>query len=235
VYKPFENEGIAIHGDAVAGVKKMARAQEVLEQVDQLKSQMVNNRWELADLLEEIHDHDYHRERGFNDFDDYIDQGNFDVGSREARYLIKINRNSKKLEIPRDDLKKVAISKLKEVFTLDPETQSDHIKRLVSAAQEQTLDAVRDEVRSVRGLDPADEFTWRNFRVTRASATEVIDPAIERARREWGDTIDGEGNPKDISEGQAITAICADFNASPDLMKHESEQAVLAEEGPVEA
>jgi hypothetical protein len=104
----------AIHGEAVAG-----RSATVKKQIEKLKLSMGEHRWELADLLSEAHANHYNNDWGFPNFDDYIDNSNFDMSAREARYHIKINNTSKELGIGRDKLNPVAISKLKEIFRLD--------------------------------------------------------------------------------------------------------------------
>lgn len=238
MFKPFETAPFAMHGDAVAGVKAEARATQVLDQLDELKARTTDDIWSMTDLWEEAHDNNYHNVRGFNDFDDYINQSNFEYGAREVRYRIKVNKNSRKVGISRDKFKTIAFSKIKEIFTLNPETDKDHIVRLVEAAKDMSLETVKAEVRAVKGLSTDQELTWRNFQLLRIDAETQVDVAIERIKREYGDTIDVEtGEPKDISDGKALVMLCADKNSEPDYMQHEIEQALEREgsDGSIEA
>jgi hypothetical protein len=196
----------AIHGEVKAG-----RASSVLKQIEKLKTSLSDNRWELAELLSEAHERQYHHEWGFEDFDEYIDQSNFDVSAREARYYIRINNHAKLLAIPRGDLAKVAISKLKEIFTLDPQEHAADIRRLLKLAEKAELREIKDKVRKLKGLSEEEEMTFVNLYVMRSVAEGVIKPAIEEAKLEAGSAQNPDGEYVDISDGRAVEYICTEW------------------------
>lgn len=226
------NKGV-IYGAAT--MSRNARAAKLLDDVDLVKTSLAENRWVLAELMQEIMDNHYHVERGFTDFDTYVDQSNFDVGSREIRYYLRINRVSKQLGITRDELKAVNVSKLKEIFSLDPVKQGDDIVRLVSDAVTMSLEEVRQSVRQLKGSDPETDMAWLNVHVLRRAKEETILPALQKVKLEYGPTMsDVPGQSAEISDGRALEMLCADKLAAPDEELMRLQDAVDAE-GPEEA
>jgi hypothetical protein len=200
-----------------------SRAHEVREQINQLKSNMLENMLDLGELLAESRDNDYPAHWGFSTFEDWLLNSDLEMGKRTAYYLMKIVDTSRALGIPREELKKSKISKLKEIFVLDAKTHAAEIKQLVADSSTQSLDEVRERVGTIREKHGHEPLTWRNFRVT-ASQAEIIDQAVERARNEYGHTIDGDtGELLDISDSKALEIICADFIANPDPVLAEIE------------
>lgn len=199
----------AIHGEAQAG-----RSAKVRKRISELKKSIVSDGWELVEQLDELLDRHYYREEGYDNFDTYIDEGDFEFKSREVRYRIRILRLSRDLGISRSELRLVAISKLKEVFRLDPEKNADDIKRLFVVAKSASLEHIKEEVRKLLGGDDRPEMTFRNFYVVREVATK-IDEAIEVAKLEAGTAEDSEGNEADISDGRALEFICEEWLQDP--------------------
>lgn len=223
----------AIHGEAIAGNK--ARATAVRAEIDKLKTNLSNGRWELAALFSEARSKAFHFDWGYTDFDLYIDESNFDVGSREARYMIKINDLSLQLGVTRDQLNAVAMSKLKEIFSLDPVKQEDEIRTLLDEAKTMSLEKVREAVRALKGGDPETEMTWLNLQVLRRAKEETILPALAKIKLEYGPTMgDVPGESAEISDGRALEYLCAEKNAEPDAELEELQAAADAE-GPGEA
>jgi hypothetical protein len=202
---------VAIYGDKVAG-----RSATVKKQIDALAGRMADTTWELAELLEEVHDNNFWQGYGFDDFDSYVDSDDskFDMSSRQARYLIKINKGAKAIGIPVEALKAVKITKLKEIFTLDPNKFATEMHELVDVAKTESLEEIKERVRLIKGLDGQPEVTWRNFLVTREAA-EIIDQAIERIKREFGDTMNEGGEASDISDGRALELMCGEKLSEP--------------------
>jgi hypothetical protein len=217
----------ALHGEQVAGNE--ARAKTVRVQIESLKNNLAEGRWELAALLSEARLKAFHHSWGFSDFDEYIDQSNFDVGSREARYLIRANDVSLQLGISRDQLKRVAVSKVKEIFSLEADSHAETIKLLLDEAVDLSLEEVRQRVRELKGTDPETELTWLNLQMLRRAKEEVVLPALAKVKLEFGPTMGDE----EISDGRALEMLCADKLAEPDVTLQELQEAA-AEEGPTE-
>jgi hypothetical protein len=188
-----------------------SRATQVREQVKQITKSLSKANLEVAELLAEVIDNGYHVQWGFMSFEEYLDDTQIDLSDREVRYRVRIVKGARALNITHDQLLQSKISKLKEIFSLDTEQYADDIRRLVSESVELSLDEVKAEVRRSKGENGEEEFTFRNFYVTREVATEVIDPAIEAAKIMGGDTIGEGGEPCEPSDSDAIEKICADF------------------------
>jgi hypothetical protein len=219
----------ALHGEQVAGNE--ARAKTVRVQIESLKNNLAEGRWELAALLSEARLKAFHHSWGFSDFDEYIDQSNFDVGSREARYLIRANDVSLQLGISRDQLKRVAFSKVKEIFSLDAEKQKVQIKELLEEAEELTLDEVRKEVKALKGSDPETEMSWLNIQVLSQAKHNTIIPALEKVKMQYGPTMGENGESAMISDGRALEYLAAEKLAEPDVKLQELESAAQEEAG----
>jgi hypothetical protein len=214
----------ALHGEQVAGNE--ARAAEARVRIEKLKNNLADGRWELAALFSEARAKSWHYDWGFTDFDEYIDKSNFDIGSREVRYHIKINDISLQLGITRDQLKAVAISKLKEIFSLDPNKQAEELKALLEEAVDLSLDQVREVVRGLKGSDPETEMTWLNIQVLRRAKEATINPALAKIKLEHGPTMgDVEGQTAEISDGRALELLCAEKLAEPDATLEELKAA----------
>jgi hypothetical protein len=223
----------ALHGEAIAGHD--ARATTVRAAIDLLKNSLGDGRWELAALLSEARTKSLHLSWGFSDFDQYIDQSNFDIGSRECRYLIRAHDVSLQLGITREQLKAVAISKLKEIFSLDPAKQADAIITLVDDAVTMSLEEVRQSVRELKGTDPETELTWLNINVLRRAKEETILPALAKVKLEYGPTMGSDPNTsEEISDGRALEYLCAEKLAEPDAELQRLQEAA-DEEGPGDA
>lgn len=196
-----------IRGERLAG-----RSASVRKRIDLLKESMASNRWELAELLSELLENNYHYDAGFQNFDDFIDQSNMDIGAREARYHIRIHRQALELGISRDQLKRVAISKLKEIFV--PDIQPTDIVRLVKQAETATLDQIRDEVKRLKGAAGVPTFSHRNLLLVEEDALQ-LDEAVEVMKLEAGTAEDADGNSNEISYSRAVALMSVEFMQDP--------------------
>jgi hypothetical protein len=204
------------------------RASVVLSKIQNIKTRMVDQALELAELLSEARANSYHHDWGYENFGDWVENGSgLDLKERTAYYLISIIDKSRQLGITREDLGKSKISKLKEIFSLDADRHPNVIKQLVSASANISLESVRDAVAAIKTQDGQEALVYRTFSFTQSGYELTVKAAIERMMMEYGDTIDSVTKaPIDISPGRAIEMICADYLASPDPL--------LAEEIPVE-
>jgi hypothetical protein len=192
------------------------REVEVFNAVSKMRETLLEDLLFLGDLLSEARRDDHATKLGYTAFGDWLEATGIDMSERQAYYLVRIVDNAKELGIPREQLMQSKISKLKEIFMLDPSSQGDKIKQLVADSSSQALDEVREKVRQTRVEAGEEPLTWRNFKVTQSQA-EIIDEAIERAKREYGHTIDAQTQELvDISPGKAIEMICADYLGNPD-------------------
>jgi len=196
--------------------KSENRAVAVLNEIEVIKKNVVENVFRLGELLSEIRNSAIYQYWGFDNFGKWVEKSGLDMSERQAFYLIRIIENAKTLGIDSNNLKKVKLSKLKEIFTLDPAKDAKEIEFLIEKGKTESLDAIREQVQAIQNGPGEDTYTYLNLKISKKAKQEIIDPAIEIARREYGSTVNLEtGDPVDISLGRAIELICADYKADP--------------------
>jgi|SRR6185312_3383984 len=206
------------------------RAKAVQEQLEATRRNLASNALLMGDLLSEIKHNSYHEHYGCSSFSDWLyNSSSLDMSERTAYYLINIVDTAKQLGIPRKQLEAVKMSKLKEIFTLNPETNGDDIKQLVAAGDAASLEETKNAVVKAKvGDEQFERAVWLNIKLLE-SQREVVKEAIERAKRSCGDTIDPRtGEVAEPSDARALELIAADYLAQPDQMQHELDQ--MAEE-----
>ena len=212
--------------------------ESVRKKVEEIKKSISGRFFDLGELLKEIRDGGYHMTWGFANFGEWLDTSGLDLKERSAYYLIKIIEMGAALNIPREKLESVKISKLREIASLDPKTDGKKIKKLIDSCipdkngNEMSLEDVRQNVAKVRaGDDSIETFVFMTIKVTKTCKEEVIDPAIELLRAQHGDTVDSSGSPQEISPGRAIELILTDYLAGADEAPTAREEAPLPVEG----
>lgn len=140
-------------------------------------------------LLKEYKDNGYFREDGFKSFNEAIDAmhnvGTLEYGARNARHFIAVVEMKDKLGITLDRLREMPISKLREIATI--ENESDQ-RALLEASSEMTTQEVQDTARKLRHKelgrdeDPLKPLTLMFTETQYAFFREVI----ERARGAFG-------------------------------------------------
>lgn len=190
------------------------RAEEVLDQIMNIKSTLMKRSLELGRLLKEARDNHYAQEWGFSRFDDWVEEGSgLDMSARLAYDLIKVVEQSFRLGIPDEALERVKLSKLKVIFTLKAgEMSDDDIRELVTSAE---LMTTKDIAASV-GIAKHQEWVYRNYKFDKTAYEQVITPATERAIREYGDTLGVDEQVTDISDSKAVEIWAASFLAEPE-------------------
>jgi len=191
------------------------RAVEVLEQIGRIKTNLHEGLFDLAELLAEARSKSFHVNWGFARFGDWVEQGSgLDIAARTAYYLICIVEKGKLLGIPRNQLRAVKMSKLKEIFSLDAGTNGETIKQLVGQGQSLSLDEVRNAVNQVKtgaGLEP---LVYMTVKLPK-SVKQIVDDAFEIVRRNYGDKLNEYGEPFDLSDSGCLELICAEYLTNP--------------------
>ena len=194
--------------------------ESVRKKIAEIKKSMSGHFFELGDLLKETRDGGYHMTWGFANFGEWLDTSGLDMSERAAYYLIKIVELGAALNIPREKLEQVKISKLREIASLDFVKDAKKIRKLVDSCipdkdgNEMSLEDVRQNVAKVKaGDDKLDVFVFMTIKVTKSCKEEVIDPAIEMARAEYGDTLKADGEGGEITPCRAIEMILANYMA----------------------
>lgn len=186
------------------------RAVELNDRLAQLSDQQEDNFFDVCDLLHEAHEKSYHLDLGYVRFDDWIIAANIDMSVRQARYLINIESKTLRLGVSRELLKAVKISKMKEVFSLNPDEHSSAMVTLLEEAPNLTLDQVKAKVAALKTEAGEDVMLHMTIKYPE-SARQVIDEAFERCRRESGDYQTQQGDVVELSNGTVLERICAEF------------------------
>lgn len=188
-----------------------SRAHEVRTRLLGIQQNIESGFLDMCDLLLEAQEGAYHTVFGFARFGDWITKSSgLDVSERQALYYVNIGKKARKLGIRRDQLEGVKISKLKEIFALDPGEHGPEMRKLLSAAGESTLEEVKEQVGKLRAKSGGtEEFKYVTLKLD-PLVKEMLDEAVDLARDEIGDkVIDGEIVEPSFS--LAVEYIAADF------------------------
>lgn len=195
------------------------RAHEVLQEILSIKSTIMDKSLLLGRLLREARDNRYNLDWGFSRFDDWVEEASgLDMSARHAYDLIKVVERSESLGIPDEELKQVKLSKLKTIFSLPADTDEGTVRELVEKAKHESLDAIREDVGKIKNL----EWVYRTIKIERSVDENVYQPALERARLEFGNTMGHDGGPTDISDGRCVEMWAAEFLARPEEQDREA-------------
>ena len=212
--------------------------ESVRKKIEEIRKSISGRFFDLGELLSEIKEGGFHMTWGYANFGEWLEKSGLDMSERSAYYLIKIVAMGKELNIPREKLESVKISKLREIASLDPKKDGKKIRKLIDSCvpdkdgNEMSLEDVRQNVAKVRaGDDKIETFVFMTIKVTKTCKEEVIDPAIELVRAQHGDTVDSSGSPQEISPGRAIELILTDYLAGADEAPVAREEAPLPVEG----
>ena len=188
------------------------RAGEIVTQLHSLKSSLVSNFLSMGDLLLEVKQNNYHVVLGYENFQEWLDASMLDIRISQAYYMMRIVSKAAYLDIPRAELEQCTISGLKEIASLDEDSQGDKIKELVEYAKTHSAKDTTKQVDRIKLESGQELYTLKAFRVPNIVLEEVIEPAIERMQLEYGQTIDSEsGDVIEISDGKALEMICANY------------------------
>lgn len=188
------------------------RAFEVLDKIQAIKNNVEDCFLDLCDLLDEALANDYHLTYGYGNFADWVEDGSgLSMSARQARYLINISRKARALGVGREQLKKIGVSKLKEIFTLDPAEEGDVIRGFLNDAENESIDTVKTKVRKARTGDTT-TAAYITLKLEEG-VKDVFDEAVELARKNYGSSVNEHGEVSDISVSKAVELICASYLA----------------------
>jgi hypothetical protein len=145
---------------------QQGRAVEVRERLAAINSQHNDLVLENGCLLKEYKDNGYYREDGFTSFDEAIDalheRGVLDYGARNARHFVAIVEMVHNLGIEAAEVKKVGVSKLREIASLKSEAAQ---RKMLEEARDKTVGQIQREAKQLRDkaagrdTDPLDPIT----------------------------------------------------------------------------
>jgi hypothetical protein len=185
------------------------RHEQVLDEIKSLKTDIMERALYLGKLLVEVDDEQHYLKYGYPSSKAWLLNGSgLDLSDREAYYLKRVVRRSRELSIPDADLLKVKLSKLKRICSLtNEEATPEEIKALVHSAETASLKTVTEAVNVAKKMD----YEFRTFKWERDTFENVIAPAFERIRKEYGGTIDEDGKEQDVTDSRCVEMIFADY------------------------
>lgn len=146
--------------------QKQGRAVEVRQRLTAINAQHNDLVMENGLLLLEYKENGYYKEDGYASFDDAIDtmheRGELDYGARNARYFIAIVVMVQKLGVDTNDVRKIGVSKLREIASLKSEAAQ---RQMLEEAKTKTVGEIQREAKQLRDkaagrdTDPLDPIT----------------------------------------------------------------------------
>lgn len=236
---------ITVLGEQIAGQSKQAR-----KKLEGLIKGLNSNTFEIGRLLHTIKSNGYYD--GYTTFRDYV--ATLDIKPRVAQYMRRIAEVMEYLSIPPEMYEPIGIGKLREIASLDYQgdwTDTEGTTHMIAAfildlvkkAHTMTLAEVQSHVRVLKGIPPDEEIVGRHYYLPRLAAEQVVDPAIELARKQIGSTHkDDEGISQDAGDGACLEIVSISFLNDPanQILAYEQERAewkledVLGELGDIE-
>ena len=202
---------IVVHNTAaVVQQSENFRAMQVMQTLTALQNTSEDTFFDTCDLLHEAHEKSYHLDFGFATFKDWIEFSKLDMSSRQAAYMVNIADKALSLNVDRPTLKRIKITKLKEIFSLSPDEHSSEMHALLEVAEAMSLNEVKARVRALKSGTGVEEMIFMTVKFP-VSAKAVIDSAFDKARANHGG-----GGEDGITNGTALEMICADYNAGQD-------------------
>jgi hypothetical protein len=207
----------AVRDEAEAG-----RSAKVREYLENIKQSITTINFDAGELLAEATEKNYFSGWGYESRKAYV-TANLDMSDRNADYLIRIVTTSKAMNYQRHEIEGLGISKLREIFSLNPdgffmnpetmenEPLSDHIRRLVVIGPTTGYEAILLEVKRLKGRVGENDLTWTNFQTTRLTKENVIEPGLEAFRQYLGSKgVHEKEGSTEYSDGFTLEMMCAE-------------------------
>jgi cell division septum initiation protein DivIVA len=177
------------------------RSEIVLNALSELSKRVVNDFCEIADLLHEAWEYQYHKTRGYESFQDYTEH-ELDIKGRKAFFLVQIAKTVKKLNIPWEDIKEVGWRK---TAAISPVLTYDNKDKWIAEAKDTPLAYLSEKVKAEkRGKESPKEAPIRITIQIDQDENTIIQSALEYAKRY-----------EDVkSNSQAFTRICYEYAQS---------------------
>ena len=192
-------------------VKLIARAVQVQDELLKIKDAVQSNAVDMAFLLREAHQFEYFRVLGANSFESWVESSiELDMSPRQAFYLVGIAKKAEQLGLTKEDLKQTKISKLKQIFSLDPAEFPEEMKQLLASSSSESLEEVAKKVAEFKADTGEEPTSYVKFKLPE-SVKETLMESFEVCRRMYGSTINEYGEVADISDSRCLELIAVSF------------------------
>lgn len=170
----------------------------------------------MCDLLLEAQEKNYSSIYGYATFSEWVERGSgLNISARTAYYYVNIASKTRELGLDREALKKIGISKLKEVLSLDTKDHADDIKGLLASADTDTIDVLKGKVSKIKAKDGQEPSVFITLRLDE-SVKAIVDRAVKLARLNYGDQVDEHGEVMDASHSKCMELICLAYTQDID-------------------
>lgn len=208
-------QDIVIVGEVDAG-----HAAAVRKSLKKAIQQVNVSTFDVIELLHKVRKERLFTEPTFSDFVDTLG-----LKKRTAQYWERIGEVMAAIDAKREEYEPIGVTKLRVISRLEPTTtytnpitndvhpMTDYIWGLMEMAPTKTAEELEQSVRVLLGEVGENDFTWLNVRVPRLTMTNVIAPAIEKAKTNIGSVAtDADGTEKAANDARALEVICVSYN-----------------------
>lgn len=215
-----------MHETVIIGEQVAGESAKIRKELEGLVTSLNRSTLDIAELLHKVKSRKYYVQYGCNTFREYVQT--LDLKLRKAHYLARICEVMNECNIPRSEYEQVGIAKLREISSVDLDgsftnhntgevkPMKEIIPLLVESGKTVSLEAVKEQVRTLKGLTGENELVWLNICVKKEVKDKVVNPALELAKMNIGDAgKDDDGEAIEPSDGRALEMVCAEYLADP--------------------
>lgn len=130
----------------VIDILPVSRAHEVRKSLYQAAKNVSENYIELAELLYESKENDYHTKWGYTSFHDYLER-ELDVGSRKGGFLLGIAKTVKRLDIDWNEVRAAGWRKIGVVYPL---MNNENYQEMIELAENNSLNTLVEKTKEIR-------------------------------------------------------------------------------------
>lgn len=159
------------------------RATEVLHKLKEVSQRMKDDYCEIAELLHEVWENEYHKDYGYDSFHDYVED-QLDIKGRKANFLVQITKTLKRLQIPWEDVSEVGWRKM---AAISPVLNSENNQKWIDEAKTTTLTYLSEKVKAEKeNREPSENPPIKMTIQVDEDENTIIQTAIEFAKRHEG-------------------------------------------------
>lgn len=156
-----------------------SRASQVRNNLIDVSQRVIKDFCELAELLHEVWDGQYHKEYGYKSFTDYV-EAELDIKGRKAYSLVQTAKTIKKLQIPWEDVREVGWRKM---GTISPVLTHENHEKLIEEAKTTPLPQLSEQVKAQKnGTAPESPYLKLSLQLDE-DQNSIVQAAIEYAKR----------------------------------------------------
>jgi len=156
------------------------RSEIVLNKLSELSKRVVDDFCEIAELLHEAWEFQYHKLRGYDSFQDYT-EFDLDIRGGKAYFLVRITKKLKQLNIPWKDVKEVGWRK---TAAIEPILTRENATQWIEEAKSTPLAHLSEKVKATKqGREVSEDPPIRITLQLDQDENTIVQAAIEHAKR----------------------------------------------------